>query len=104
MFSENRSRTRVKTGRRTAIKSALPVGAVIGFVVMMATGGLFGCSKSSSSELPPVPESELTTWMKQKAVESNGDFTKLSPEDQQKLQRATQNQGPQYMKMLLPKK
>lgn len=104
MFSENRSRTRVKAGRKTALKSALPVGAVIGFVAMMATGGLFGCSKSGSDELPPVPETELTKWIKQKAVESNGDFTKLSPADQQKLQRETRNEGPQTLKMLLPKK
>ncbi len=95
---------RAGTGKKTVKKSALPMTAIIGIVAVVAVGGLFGCSKSSSSELPPVPKTELTKWIEQKAVETNGDFTKLSPEDQQKLQRATRNQGPMYLKMLLPKK
>ncbi len=41
---------------------------------------------------------ENDAWLKQKATECQGDFDKLSPEDQKKAQEITRNMAPMALK------
>jgi hypothetical protein len=48
--------------------------------------------------LPDNVDTPIARWIRDKARESGGDISKLSPADQQKLQSITQGKGEAYLK------
>ena len=93
---------KMSAGKRSASLKVIVVAVsvllvFIGFVAYMS-------QSSGNSTSITVPKTELTRWIEGLAAQSGGDFNKLSPEDQQKLQRATRGQGEMMLKMLAPKK
>jgi hypothetical protein len=48
--------------------------------------------------IPDNVDTPIARWIRDKAHESGGDISKLSPEDQQKLQSVTQGKGEAYLK------
>ena len=60
-------------------------------------------SFSPVHETLKIPKSETTRWIEQKAAESSGEYSRLSPQDQQKLQKLSHGRGETMLKMLAPK-
>lgn len=85
------------------VSPAIAVAAVILVLAIVCYVGYNSLSPHQGEALQ-VPKTETTKWIEQKAAESHGDINQLSPEDQQKLQRLSRNQGAMMLKMLAPKK
>jgi hypothetical protein len=71
-------------------------------VVLLIFLGLLGYHYFGphSEYLPPHAAGPDESWMKQKAMETQGDFGKLSPEDRQEAFRRGGGEAPQTLKMM----
>lgn len=86
-----------------AARKAQPAPAVIAVAVvfLMVFIGLIAYHNFGPAPHPVIPDNVQTpiaSWLRTKAQESGGDISKLSPEDQQKLQTVTQGKGVAYLK------
>jgi hypothetical protein len=70
--------------------------AVIALIAFVAWRGWVAFAPISGHPLPPAPTQDIN-YVEQKAVECQGDFSKLSADDQAKVQQITHNYGPAMM-------
>jgi hypothetical protein len=83
-----------------AVAAALVV-VLLAFVGWLAWANLFAPPKPAPMDAKGQANHE---YIKQLAVKSGGDFSKLSPEEQQKLQKMTTGYGAMAMKSVLNEK
>ena len=87
--------TSIKTAETGARQQVSPVVVallaivLIAFIVWRAWSAFAG---PPTGKLPPPPTQDIN-FIQQKAKECQGDFTKLSPEDQAKVQKITMGFG-----------
>ena len=89
--------------RKKADSPGLSVPIVVGVcVVLLIFLGLLGYHYfgPSTEHLPPHAAGPDESWMKQKAMETQGDFGKLSPADQQEAFKHGGGEAPQTLKMM----
>src|SRR5579875_3365381 len=72
---------------RTPQGRILAVAAIVVLVVVIALLGwrFMGKGRRGASNLPRNPSPADIAWVRQEAQQSGGDFSKLSPADQQRL-------------------
>jgi hypothetical protein len=87
---------------RQAVSPGVTAAAILALLAFI--GFLAYANFRPSTAALKVPKSATTRWIEQKAAETNGDYAKLSPEDQQKLQQLSRGRGEMMLKMLAPKK
>jgi len=91
---------------RSASKNGVPPAVIVVIVVLFV---LFISWLGYANLAPNAPQegrreaaspqmAENDAWIKQKAVECQGDFNKLSAEDQKKAQEITRNMAPMALK------
>ena len=98
----NYGRTSAQARKKTE-RPALSVPIVVGvFVVLLIFLGLLGYHYFGphTEHLTPHAAGPDESWMKQKAMETQGDFGKLSPEDQREAFRHGGGEAPQTLKMM----
>jgi hypothetical protein len=83
-----------------AVAAALVV-VLLAFVGWLAWANLFAPPKPAPMDAKGQANHE---YIKQLAVKSGGDFSKLSPDEQQKLQKMTTGYGAMAMKSVLNEK
>jgi cytochrome c-type biogenesis protein CcmH/NrfG len=83
-----------------AKRSVPPIAFAVAVIALILLVFGIGYYNLRAPDQPTVPEQHnpLADWIRQKAVESQGDIHKLSPDDQQKLQGPTQGKGELYLK------
>lgn len=89
--------------RKKAESPSLSVPIVVGVcVVLLIFLGLLGYHYFGphSDYLPPHAAGPGESWMKQKAMETQGDFSKLSPADQQEAFHRGGGEAPISLKMM----
>jgi hypothetical protein len=89
--------------RKKAESPALSVPIVVGVcVVLLIFLGLLGYHYFGphTEHLTPHAAGPDESWMKQKAMETQGDFGKLSPADRQEAFRHGGGEAPQTLKMM----
>ena len=82
---------------KQSVSPGIIAAAVIALILVLIGIGYYNLR---GPEMPRVPEQHtpLADWIRQKAVETKGDITKLSPEERTKLQVPTQGRGAEYLK------
>jgi hypothetical protein len=83
-----------------AVAAALVI-VLVAFVGWLAWANLFAPPKPAPMDAKGQANHE---YIKQLAVKSGGDFSKLSPDEQQKLQKMTTGYGAMAMKSVLNEK
>ena len=94
------------TSSRSASKNGVPPAVIVVVAVLLVLFiGWLGYANLAPHTPPEekhgfaTPElAENDAWIKQKAVECQGDFNKLSAEDQKKAQEITRNMAPMALK------
>ncbi len=77
---------------KTQVSPKFVVVAVVVLVAFVAWVGIRAFSGPTAGPLPPPPTAEINL-INQMARQCQGDFTKLSPEDQAKVQQITHGFG-----------
>jgi hypothetical protein len=98
----NYGRTSTKAGKKAA-SPPLSVPVVVGVcLVFLIFLGLLGYHYFGphTEHLTPHAAGQNESWMMQKAMETQGDFGKLSPADQQEAFRHGGGEAPQTLKMM----
>ncbi len=83
-----------KTTERPNYTVPIAIVAIIVLIVFLVILG-HNTIGSSFKDQPPLPPQAMADgqWIREKAKESHGDMTKLSPADQQKLQQIAHGYG-----------
>ncbi len=84
-----------RTAKQSQGSGASPVViaiAVVVLVVFIAWRGWVALRGPVAGPLPPPPTADIN-FVKQKSIEVQGNFDKLSPEDQDKVQKITHGWG-----------
>src|SRR5207302_23463 len=84
-----------RTKKQAASQGVHPIAVAIAVVALVAFVGWLGLRTFGgppTRPLPPPPTADIN-FVKQKAHEVQGDFKKLSPEDQKKVQQITHGWG-----------
>ena len=79
------------TQEQGANKLPIAIAAVVLAVVVIFISYKFFTPRTEEIKLKDTPN---ITWMKQKALDVKGDFSKLSPTDQKKVNEYSHNYGP----------
>lgn len=78
---------------------------IAGVVLVVLVAVFFSYRAMPRAEAPrPVDRSTETNWMRQKAQEAQGDLSRLSAEDQQKVRAVMGGQAESGFRMLLQSK
>ena len=85
-------------GSASRISPGVVAAAVIILVLFVVWIGYRSLAPPAPEKVPDNVDSPIANWVRTKAHESGGDLSKLSPEDQQKLQSVTQGKGEAYLK------
>ena len=72
--------------------------AVVILLLLVGWIGYRNLAPAPHEVIPDNVQTPIAIWIRTKAHESGGDLSKLSPEDQQKLQSVTQGKGEAYLK------
>ena len=84
---------------QTKGKATLPIAIGL-LVVAVGIGFAAKAMMPHTEEVKPVDNSKQTSWISQKAQETQGDITKLSAEDQQKVRQMLGGMADNGFKMM----
>lgn len=96
----------IKASKPSSSQGVSPAVIAIVAVVLLAFVGWLAYANLAPHAEPYVPKTTpegaaTNNWIEQKAKESKGDISKLSPEDQDKLQKITRGYGAVALKTML---
>jgi len=87
-----------RSAAKTQVSPAMIAIGVLILIVFIGWIGYRNLGPAEHTALPDNVQTPIAKWIRAKAQESGGDINKLSPDDQQQLQRVTQGKGVAYLK------